>query len=164
MLRTRLLEKNYRARMGILARKNINEPIEFIYNGNYTTEEISIFFEELEKLKQSGAMKMEAKKLYIKEMDAEENKLATLGRNVVEFNRQKNDVYGNPLYKVIPVSCNFVKYPGAHRNYKRSYNDSYYLLQSYNISESLKELLEFLDNEEPKAQGVDDLNEWRIIK
>ena len=53
MLRTRVLEKNYRARMEILARKNINEPIEFIYNGNYTTEEISIFFEELEKLKQS---------------------------------------------------------------------------------------------------------------
>lgn len=164
MFRNKALEKNYRARMEILARKNISEPIEFIYNGNYTTEEISIFFEELEKLKQQGARKMEAKKLYIKEMDEKGNKLATLGGNVVEFYRQNNDIYGNPLYKVIPVSCNFVKYPEAHRNYKKSYNDSYYLLQSYNISESLKELLEFLDNEEPKAQGVDDLNEWRIIK
>ncbi|CAI9421262.1 Hypothetical protein PORT_183 [Enterococcus phage Porthos] len=45
------LEALKRARMEKLARETIKKPIEFIYNGNYTQEEMLYFMEERKRLK-----------------------------------------------------------------------------------------------------------------
>ncbi|QDB71654.1 hypothetical protein [Enterococcus phage vB_OCPT_Ben] len=45
------LEALKRARMEKLARETIEKPIEFIYNGNYTQEEMYYFMEERKRLK-----------------------------------------------------------------------------------------------------------------
>lgn len=45
------LEALKRARMKNLARETIKKPIEFIYNGNYTQEEMYYFMEERKRLK-----------------------------------------------------------------------------------------------------------------
>lgn len=45
------LEALKRARMENLARETIKKPIEFIYNGNYTQEEMYYFMEERKRLK-----------------------------------------------------------------------------------------------------------------
>lgn len=45
------LEALKRARMKKLARDTIKKPIEFIYNGNYTQEEMRYFMEERKRLK-----------------------------------------------------------------------------------------------------------------
>lgn len=45
------LEFLKRARMEKLARDTINKPIEFIYNGNYTQDEMVYFMEERKRLK-----------------------------------------------------------------------------------------------------------------
>lgn len=45
------LEALKRARMEKLARETIKKPIEFIYNGNYTQEEMCYFMEERKRLK-----------------------------------------------------------------------------------------------------------------
>ena len=48
---TKKLEALKRARMEKLARETIKKPIEFIYNGNYTQEEMRFFMEERKRLK-----------------------------------------------------------------------------------------------------------------
>lgn len=45
------LEFLKRARMEKLARETIKKPIEFIYNGNYTQEEMYYYMEERKRLK-----------------------------------------------------------------------------------------------------------------
>lgn len=45
------LEALKRARMEKLARETIEKPIEFIYNGNYTQEEMYYFMEKRKRLK-----------------------------------------------------------------------------------------------------------------
>ena len=45
------LEALKRARMKNLARETIKKPIEFIYNGNYTQEEMYYYMEERKRLK-----------------------------------------------------------------------------------------------------------------
>lgn len=45
------LEALKRARMEKIARETIEKPIEFIYNGNYTQEEMYYFMEERKRLK-----------------------------------------------------------------------------------------------------------------
>ena len=51
MKQSKKLEFLRRARMKKLARDTIEKPIEFIYNGNYTQEEMFYFMEERKRLK-----------------------------------------------------------------------------------------------------------------
>ena len=51
MKQNKKLEFLKRARMEKLARETIKKPIEFIYNGNYTQEEMLYFMEERKRLK-----------------------------------------------------------------------------------------------------------------
>ena len=51
MKQNKKLESLKRARMEKLARETIKKPIEFIYNGNYTQEEMRFFMEERKRLK-----------------------------------------------------------------------------------------------------------------
>lgn len=62
---------------------------------------------------------------------------------LMEYKRIQNDVYGNPLYKVMPVNFSWRKIYHAYRNYKPSYtHNGYYLLQSYNIQSDIQTLAE----------------------
>lgn len=62
---------------------------------------------------------------------------------LMEYKRTQNDVYGNPLYKVMPVNFSWRKVYHAYRNYKPSYmHNGYYLLQSYNIHSDIQTLAE----------------------
>ena len=51
MKQSKKLEALKRARMKKLARDTIEKPIEFIYNGNYTQEEMHYFMEERKRLR-----------------------------------------------------------------------------------------------------------------
>lgn len=67
---------------------------------------------------------------------------------MVEFKRVKNDVYGNPLYRVYPVNFSFVHLSYTYKNYEKFNGEkSYYLLQSYNIETSIENLINCLINE-----------------
>lgn len=66
----------------------------------------------------------------------------TKGENIVSYERHGNDIYGNPLYKVYPVSFSMRKLPNVYKNYIAS---GYYLIQSYNILVDLYDLLEEID-------------------
>ncbi|MFB8632329.1 hypothetical protein ACFC7B_04085 [Enterococcus gallinarum] len=62
---------------------------------------------------------------------------------LIEYKRVQNDIYGNPLYKVMPVNFSWRKVYHAYRNYKPSYtHNGYYLLQSYNIQSDIQTLAE----------------------
>lgn len=62
---------------------------------------------------------------------------------LMEYKRIQNDVYGNPLYKVMPVNFSWRKVYHVYRNYKPSYtHNGYYLLQSYNIQSDIQTLAE----------------------
>lgn len=56
--------------------------------------------------------------------------------------RVKNDIYGNPLYKLTLTKGQFKHSKLAHRNYRSS---QYYLLQSYNIKSDLDRFFQDLD-------------------
>lgn len=56
--------------------------------------------------------------------------------------RVKNDIYGNPLYRLTLTRGQFKHSKIAHRNYRKS---EYYLLQSYNIKDTLDRLFTELD-------------------
>lgn len=59
--------------------------------------------------------------------------------------RTKNDVNGNPLYRLhLEAGTRFKHSQRAYRNYP---NKGYYLLQSYNIKDSLKRLFDDLNVE-----------------
>lgn len=67
-----------------------------------------------------------------------------LYKNVmVEYKRVKNDIYGNPLYRVYPVNFSFRHNDFAYRNYENYYKGKgrYYLLQSYNIETDIENLI-----------------------
>lgn len=62
---------------------------------------------------------------------------------MVAYKRYKNDIYGNPLYRVVPVNFSFRHNDKAYRNYE-NYNSEcgpYYLLQSYNIETDIENLI-----------------------
>lgn len=61
------------------------------------------------------------------------------GRVIMAYERVKNDMYGNPLYRVYPVNYSFKRLSRAYRNYE---SKGYYLIQSYNIQSDLYELME----------------------
>lgn len=69
-------------------------------------------------------------------------KKACGNRAIVRFERVNNDVYGNPLYRVYPVNYYFKPVTGVYKNYT---SKGYYLIQSYNIEDSLARLLEEAD-------------------
>lgn len=56
--------------------------------------------------------------------------------------RVKNDIYGNPLYKLTLTRGQFKHSKIAHRNYRSS---QYYLLQSYNIKSDLDRFFQDLN-------------------
>ena len=57
--------------------------------------------------------------------------------------RVKNDVNGNPLYRLhLEAGTGFKHSKKVYRNYP---SKGYYLLQSYNIKDSLKRLFDDLD-------------------
>ncbi|WP_336682867.1 hypothetical protein [Enterococcus casseliflavus] len=66
---------------------------------------------------------------------------------IVSYKRVKNDIYGNPLYRVYPINFSFKPLKYAYRNYKNDTNGlSYYLLQSYNINTDIENLInEYLE-------------------
>lgn len=64
---------------------------------------------------------------------------------IVSYKRVKNDINGNPLYRVYPINFIFRKSNKAYKNYEKPNaigESSYYLLQSYNINLSIESLLE----------------------
>lgn len=56
--------------------------------------------------------------------------------------RVKNDIYGNPLYKLTLTKGQFKHSEKVHRNYS---SKDYYLLQSYNIKSDLDRFFLELD-------------------
>lgn len=60
---------------------------------------------------------------------------------IVEIMRHGNDVNGNPLYKVFPVSHLFRRSELATRNYNNS-NKPYWLVQSYNIHSDVVSIID----------------------
>lgn len=59
-----------------------------------------------------------------------------LNRNIlVEVKRVDNDLYGNPLYRVYPI--NFTQLKKLSTPIRRNFNKKYYLVQSYNIVDTL---------------------------
>lgn len=87
---------------------------------------------------------------------------------LVEYKRIKNDVYGNPLYKVTPVNFCFRQLAGVYRNYKPSYqHDGYYLLQSYNIATDLQDLMQEVSekvNFPPFDEAILDKHGYKEVK
>lgn len=64
--------------------------------------------------------------------------------HIVEVKRVKNDVYGNPLYRVYPISFSFKPLTTVYKNYRNALKP-YYLIQSYNIEQSLQEIFKELE-------------------
>lgn len=58
---------------------------------------------------------------------------------IVAFERVKNDIYGNPLYRVYPINFTFRHNNLAYKNYEFK---GYYLLQSYNIETDMARLIQ----------------------
>lgn len=60
---------------------------------------------------------------------------------IVEYIRRRNDVNGNPLYKVFPI--NFILTSKSDKAYRTYLNveKPYYLVQSYNINTDIENLL-----------------------
>lgn len=78
------------------------------------------------------------------------NKTTKLGykkvlyKNVmVAYKRSKNDIHGNPLYRVMPVNFLFRHNDKAYRNYENYSSECgpYYLLKSYNIETDIENLI-----------------------
>lgn len=69
----------------------------------------------------------------------EERTQVTDGKNAVTFERVKNDMYGNPLYRVYPVTYSFRRLKSVYRNYE---SKGYYLVQSYNILADCARIIE----------------------
>lgn len=64
------------------------------------------------------------------------------GYNDYILRRVKNDVNGNPLYRLAQTMGTFKKSNVVRRNY---YKKEYYLLQSHNVKESLDKLFKELE-------------------
>jgi len=74
----------------------------------------------------------------------------TTGGHIVMVRRQGNDIYGNPLYKVIPKSFIFFPLECAYKNF---HNKEYYLIQSYNLENDIIELLDEVDSKKPVPES-----------
>lgn len=103
------------------------------------------------------------KSLYIQEPNKEGFQYATIGGNILAYKRHGNDINGNPLYKVLPITFLFRRYKDAYRNYEKSNGKSYYLLQSYNIKDDLIKFLETMDKLAPMKLNIEKLDGWRNL-
>lgn len=74
--------------------------------------------------------------------------------HIVEVKRVQNDIYGNPLYRVYPISFSFKPLTNIYKNYRNALKP-YYLIQSYNIEQSLQEIFKELEFTIPAEQFTD---------
>ncbi len=81
--------------------------------------------------------------------------------HIVEVKRVKNDIYGNPLYRVYPISFLFKPLTNVYKNYRNSLKP-YYLVQSYNIEQSLQEIFKELEFT-VSAHKFTDLNGYKRV-
>lgn len=82
----------------------------------------------------------------------------TNGKYIVEIKRHGNDIYGNPLYKMFPISYSFRKLSKVYRNFKHN-EIPYYLVQSYNIVADLDVIFEEMERENfPKLTDFDPIS------
>jgi len=77
------------------------------------------------------------KELFINE--GEKRTQVTDGKNAVAFERINNDIYGNPLYRVYPVTYSFRRLKNVYKNYE---SKGYYLVQSYNILDDCSRIID----------------------
>lgn len=92
---------------------------------------------------------MEKKELFVNETE-KGTIYATYGGHVVEYIRHGNDIFGNPLYKIFPISFSFVKLSTVYKNYE---SKGYYLEQSYNIEADLIRILEEAEKIKPLPEN-----------
>ena len=60
---------------------------------------------------------------------------------LVQYERRGSDIYGNPLYRVYPINFSFKRLKSVYRNYEKgAWEESYYLIQSYNILADIKNI------------------------
>lgn len=81
--------------------------------------------------------------------------------HIVKVKRVKNDIYGNPLYRVYPISFLFKTLTNVYKNYRNALKP-YYLIQSYNIEQSLQEIFKELEFTVP-AHKFTDLNGYKRV-
>ena len=61
---------------------------------------------------------------------------------IVEVKSNGNDIYGNPLYAILPINFKIVK---SSIVYKNQWSKDYYLFQSYNVLNDIQILFKDLD-------------------
>ena len=67
---------------------------------------------------------------------------------LMHYERHGNDVYGNPLYRVYPINFSFKRLKSVYRNYEKCYGEeSYYLIQSYNILADIQNIANEVNSE-----------------
>lgn len=60
---------------------------------------------------------------------------------LMQYERRGSDIYGNPLYRVYPINFSFKRLKNVYRNYEKGAGEeSYYLMQSYNILADIKNI------------------------
>lgn len=60
---------------------------------------------------------------------------------LLQYERRGNDIYGNPFYRVYPINFSFKRLKSVYRNYEKALGEeSYYLIQSYNILADIKNI------------------------
>lgn len=64
--------------------------------------------------------------------------------HILEVRRVNNDIYGNPLYRVYPISFSFKPLTSVYKNYRNTLKP-YYLVKTYNIEQSLQEMFKELE-------------------
>lgn len=64
--------------------------------------------------------------------------------HIVEVKRVQNDIYGNPLYRIYPISFLFKPLTCVYKNYANTLKP-YYLVKSYNIEQTLQEMFKELE-------------------
>ena len=86
------------------------------------------------------------------------NSYYTDGNYIVEIKRHGNDINGNPLYKMFPISYVFRNLSKVYRNFKHN-EKPYYLVQSYNIVADLDVIFEEMERENfPKITDFDPIS------
>lgn len=74
--------------------------------------------------------------------------------HILEVRRVNNDIYGNPLYRIYPISFSFKPLTKVYKNYRNALKP-YYLVKSYNIEQSLQEMFKELEFTIPAEQFTD---------
>lgn len=80
--------------------------------------------------------------------------------HILEVKRVQNDIYGNPLYRVYPISFLFKPLTNVYKNYSNTSDlRPYYLVQSYNIVADLDVMFEEMERENfPKLSDFDPIS------